>query len=236
MTVEPDRSSWSQDYGASVSMGTTQDGVAVTPASVVTEEKSIAQIIRRISMLPCQTGELELDRAVEESREVILRIKGKVGYLPPTYADKLLFLAHAASNPTWVPFEEGQARVFAKSNRADHRTSFWLHPVVAVPLMLAFSCASYVALASFSDGFGDREAVAVMSFVAMLGSFFSNVFGWYVTGINPDQSSIAANARQNAVLELVALYDELAYELIDLWKVDKLSCKVRRAAGAALGG
>jgi hypothetical protein len=44
--------------------------------------------------------------------------------------------------------------------------------------------------------------------------------------VNPDKSSIAANARQNAVHDLVDLYDELAFELIDLWKVDTRSCQV----------
>lgn len=44
--------------------------------------------------------------------------------------------------------------------------------------------------------------------------------------VNPDQSSIVANARQNAVHDLVDLYNELAFEVIDLWKVDKRSCQV----------
>jgi hypothetical protein len=38
---------------------------------------------------------------------------------------------------------------------------------------------------------------------------------------------MAANVRQNTVHDLTKLYDELGYELIDLYKVDRSSCKVR---------
>ena len=83
--------------------------------------------------------------------------------------------------------------------------------------------------AAFPAGWTTTGSLALASFVGMLGSFFSNIFGWYVTGINPDQSSIHANARQNAVLSLRDTFDELSYELIDLYKVDKQSCRVLTA-------
>lgn len=41
----------------------------------------------------------------------------------------------------------------------------------------------------------------------------------FVTGIYPDKSSNAANARQNSTLDLKETYDELSYELVDLYKV-----------------
>jgi hypothetical protein len=154
-------------------------------ASLTLEDKSIAHIMRRVSLLPGMATSSELDEAVKESREFILKIRGKVGYLPPTYADKLLFLAHAPNNPTWVPFEEGQAKIFAASRRADRNTSFWLHPMVALPLMLLFSSAAYIAMATFApEQFSARDALGIMSFVGMMSSLFSQIFGWWVTGVS----------------------------------------------------
>lgn len=186
--TEDGSSTATRDGGSTIVFSETLDSSTKGVQSLISltsEERSIAHIIRRMSLLPGMATSGELSEAVKESSDVILKIRGKVGYLPPTYAAKLLFLAHARDNPTWIPFEEGQARIFATSRRADARTSFWLHPIVAIPFMLSFSCAAYIAMATFApEQFSQREALAIVSFVSMLGSFASNIFGWWVTGVS----------------------------------------------------
>jgi cytochrome bd-type quinol oxidase subunit 1 len=87
-------------------------------------------------------------------------------------------------NPSWAPFEEGQVRVFRAANRADDRTSFWLSIPVAVPIMLLISLAAYIALARLPASWDPRDVLLLYCFVGMLGSFLSNVYGWFATGVS----------------------------------------------------
>jgi hypothetical protein len=62
-----------------------------------------------------------------------------------------------------------------------------------------------------------------ISFVVTLAA---SLFSWYVTGVLPDKSSNAANARQNVTLDLKECYDELAFELIDLHKEHRTQARL----------
>lgn len=114
--------------------------VVVRPADDVDFSHSIARIIHRVSVLPA-SGEAQLQEVAKESKQLILRIKGKKGYLPTTtnhhYAHKLLYLAQLPENETWLPYEE-QVKVFDRSTMANRRTSFWLGPTPVIPCMLSW--------------------------------------------------------------------------------------------------
>ena len=117
------------------------------------------------------------------------------------------------------PLTKRQVSIFVDYVNKRYKTYHWLSARLAVPSFffpVLFPIIT-TALFFFTDQLSDADNMLLSALFSIIGVVGGQLAGWIITGTQPNASSEAANAAQEALLDVTDDFQSYAYYLLDLY-------------------